>query len=201
MKAEKLTDILGLPMGETRTAALVEWVQDLYRPEDQPPVLVGGSAVELFTGGAYVTGDLDFVGTVPAMVRKSLINAGFDKQGRHWIHEAGQVFLEFPSAALSVGVKSVKRIFHEHHILIVSPEDLIVDRLSAWKHWRSAVDGVNAYLLYRALHKEMDMERLEHRCHEADVTEALDSVKLLLKEQKGELPASEKLEEWAARFR
>lgn len=199
MKPENFTDILILPIGPTRTAALAKWVQGLYRSNAQKPVLVGGSAVELFTGGAYVTGDLDFAGLVPSYVHKALTKFHFVRQGRHWIHEEGRIFLEFPSTTLAPGERSESRTFGSHSILIVSPEDLVVDRLSAWVHWRSAVDGVNAYLLYRALHEEMDIDRLEQRCLEADVSEALDAVRHLFEENKGELPASEKLEEWAAK--
>src|SRR5687768_4589224 len=81
-----------------RTAALAAWVQGLF--VGSPAVLVGGSAVELYTSGAYVSGDLDFVGAVPAEVAARLRRAGFRKTGRHWVHERGRVFLEFPASRL-----------------------------------------------------------------------------------------------------
>jgi hypothetical protein len=82
--------ILELPEGPERTLALVAWFQALY--ESQPaPILVGGGAVELYTGGAYQTGDLDFVGSVPAKVAAELEEAGFRKQAHHWLHEDGEV--------------------------------------------------------------------------------------------------------------
>lgn len=99
-KATEITELLALPSGVDRTAALAAWVQALYPPGEQRPILVGGAAVELYTGGAYTTGDLDFVGSVPPVVVKSLTDAGFSRVGRHWIHEIGKVFLEFPGSAL-----------------------------------------------------------------------------------------------------
>ena len=101
----ELASVLSLPDGPAKTVALVAWVQGLFE-RDRTPVLVGGAAVELYTGGAYTTGDLDFAGTVPTAAARTLAAAGFVRHGRHWIHEAGQVYLEFPSAALAAGEQS-----------------------------------------------------------------------------------------------
>ena len=52
-----ISQILDLTDSPGKTAALVEWVQGLYEDDATIPVLVGGAAVELLTGGAYTTGD------------------------------------------------------------------------------------------------------------------------------------------------
>ncbi|MEW6338818.1 MAG: hypothetical protein AB1625_15640 [Acidobacteriota bacterium] len=71
----ELDRVLALGEGPTKTAAPAAWVQGLF-PHGAVPVLVGGAAVELYTGGAYVTGDLDFVGRVPAPVARALVAVG-----------------------------------------------------------------------------------------------------------------------------
>ena len=58
--------ILALPEGIERTAALAAWFQSLFSPGAEVPILVGGAAVEIYSGGAYTSGDLDFVGEVDA---------------------------------------------------------------------------------------------------------------------------------------
>lgn len=192
-----LSDILGLSIGPKKTAALAHWVQGLYSSGKDRPILVGGAAVELLTGGAYVTGDLDFVGSVPPAIGQELEQAGFTREGRHWFHEEGRVFLEFPSAVLGTGEEAGERDFDGVTVLIVSPEDLIVDRLSAWLHWGSAIDGVNAYLLYRAVHDELDIKRLKNRSNNEGVDTALVSVQALNVKYRGTVPDGEKMETWA----
>jgi len=197
VESKQLRKMILSAAGSQKTAALAHWLQSLYPAEEAAPVLVGGSAVELFTGGSYVTGDMDLVGTVPAAIGNALADAGFIRHGRHWIHEEGRIFLEFPSACLSSSKKAEERTFHGHRILIVSPEDLLVDRLSAWSYWGSELDGVNAYLLYRALVKELDHDRIKSRCKEEDVSGSFDRLVNFFQEHKGDIPDGSELEEWA----
>jgi len=189
--------IIAMAPGTGRTAALAQWVQGLYRNDRDRPVLVGGAAVELLTGGAYTTGDLDFVGSIGSAVTSSLKRAGFNREGRHWFHEEGRVFLEFPSAVLRAGEEARERVFGDCSVLIVTAEDLIVDRLTAWVHWQSALDGVNAYLLYRAVEAELDLRRLESRASKENVQDALISVRDLYTQYGGAVPEDEVVEAWA----
>lgn len=195
--ATDLRNILDMDQGPVRTAALCEWIQNLYPQKADIPVLVGGSAVELYTGGAYTTGDMDFVGIVPSEVAKKLEKSGFEKKGRHWIHEEGKIFIEFPGSVLAVGTEAIELIFGSNSIIIISPEDIIVDRLSAWIFWRSSVDGVNAFLLYRAQFEAVDHDRLGECARIAEVTAALNAVKDLYKKFPDALPPKKVMEQWS----
>ncbi len=137
----ELVETLSLPDGPERTTAIVAWIQSLFTESAQVPVLVGGGAVEIFTGGAYTTGDLDFVGSVPKAIGTILENNGFESAGRHWIHREGQVFVEFPGSSLGPNERPFRYTAFGHDIILVSIEDLLVDRLGAWEYWKSGVDG------------------------------------------------------------
>jgi hypothetical protein len=194
----RLEEILTLPPGPARTARLAAWVQELF-PAGGEPVLVGGAAVELFTGGAYVTGDLDFVGTVPAPVARALTAAGLEPHGRHWVHEAGQVYLEFPGEALGPEETAVRLQLEGIDLLVISPEDLVAERLGAWKHWSSAVDGVNAWLLLRALASELDRRRLSRRCNQVEAADALKAMLEWIEALGERQPSAGEIEAWARR--
>ncbi len=188
--------ILEMAEGLERTAAIAQWLQALY-PEDDMPTLVGGGAVELYTGGAYTTGDLDFVGHVSTSARKALSQAGFVRLGKNWIHEAAKIFLEFPSSSLGEDERKAILTVGPFRILIVCPEDLLVDRLAAWKHWESPVDGVNSFLLYRAQGDSLDEGHLAKRALTEDVVDALEAVRSLYHKYPSDLPTDEVLEKWA----
>jgi len=184
-----------LPEGPARTAALASWIQDLY--DADPPVLVGGAAVELYCGGAYVTGDLDFAGNVSSAVAKRLLDAGFVQVGRHWVREAGQVFVEFPGSGLADGERAVAVQVEGVEVLVLSPEDVLVDRLAAWQFWRSPLDGVVSFRLVQSVVSQLDPQRLNEAAARRGVSRALDRLSEFVKAHVDSEPSSEKIEQWA----
>ena len=188
--------IILLGEGPERTAAIAHWLQALY-PEEDIPILGGGSAVELYTGGAYTTGDLDFVGHVVPVAKKALIKTGFIKHGKNWVHEGAKIFLEFPSSSLGEDERKAILTVDRFRILIICPEDLLVDRLAAWKHWESPLDGVNSFLLYRSQYDSFDKVHLGKRAIAEEVQNALEAVRSLYQEYPSDMPTEEILEKWA----
>lgn len=160
-------------------------------------MLVGGAAVELYTGGSYTTGDLDFVGQVPPNVARALEHEGFRKEGRHWIHERFQIFVEFPGSAVEPGVTTAFLDVEGIKVLTLSPEDMIVDRLEAWQFWRSATDGMSAYLIWRAQLKRLDEKRLAAIGRQRGVDESLSGLRKLIRGGSSLFP--EEVERWANR--
>lgn len=188
---------LALQEGPERTAALTASIQRLFKDEGPIPVLVGGGAFEILTGGAYTTGSLDFVGFVSDSMACTLRENGFQKLGRHWIHEEGQVFVEFPGESLGPNEAPFNYNAFGFDVVLVSVEDLLVDRLGAWDYWKSGVDGANAFELYRACRKEIDGERLERRVAEEGFENALKALRAFAAEWSSEDPDPQDLEAWA----
>lgn len=187
--------LLRLPDGPRKTAALAAWIQGLY--ESRPPVLVGGAAVELYSGGAYTTGDLDFVGSVPESVGRSLTLAGFRREGRHWIHGKGELFVEFPGSAIEDHERTAILEVGGVSVLTLSPEDVIVDRLAAWQFWKSTTDGVSAFLVWKAQAARVDRSRLAALARRRGVSTALERLDAFTLELGDRVVAAEDLEKWA----
>lgn len=188
--------ILQLPEGPAKTAALAEWVQSLYSEDSHRPVLVGGAAVELLTRGAYTTGDLDFVGDVPDEVAAKLVNHGFKRHGRHWIHEEGQVFIEFPADRLEAPETSLQIDFDGSIVEILSPEAVLVDRLSSWSFWNSEVDAVNAVLLWREAELPFDGRLLNDLVRKQNLEKNWKDFLRFVESVEGRTPTEEDLEQW-----
>jgi hypothetical protein len=193
----KIEEILVIDEGPARTAALVGWIQGLFDDDGTVPVLVGGAAVELYTLGAYTTGDVDLVGSVARGVARILEEAGFERHGRHWIQEQAQVFVEFPGDALGPDEAALWLELEGQRVRIISVEDLLVDRLGAWEYWQSSVDGVNALLVWRAQKERIDVKRLEQRVAQAGWHKAWQSLVQFTERWASGEPPVEEVERWA----
>lgn len=194
--AEAFSAILALPEGLERTAALVEWFQNLYAPAARP-ILVGGAAAEIFSKSAYTTGDFDFVGELPPEVIRNLEEVGFTLQGRSWIHEEGQVFIELPGLQLMPGEEALWTRVGGRMIFVLSPEDTLVDRLAAWQFWKSSPDGVAAFWIWQNFADSLDLERLEQAVERSQVKPALTKLREFVESLGGGEPEAEEVELWA----
>lgn len=153
--------------------------------------------MELYSGGSYTTGDLDFAGHVPKEVGRKLADAGFRRQGRHWIHENG-IFIEFPSSSLDFEEEAVTLTIEGARVVIVSPEDLLVDRLAHWQFWGSTVDAINATRIFCLWRDRLDLQRLANGARRQEVGRAYEALLELAGDERTDLPTDEELERWIA---
>lgn len=130
-------------------------------------VLVGGGAVELYTAGAYVTGDVDLVGDRDEIV--SLLEAaGFERQDRLFINETLELAIDVAGTSLRPTETVVYQEIRGYRVPVVAIEDAIVDRLLAAEYWKSDTDWEQAKLLLGAHYDTVDRRTLEDRARRND---------------------------------
>ncbi|WP_114571708.1 DUF6036 family nucleotidyltransferase [Exiguobacterium flavidum] len=125
-----------------QTAAIIT---RLLEPFNIKPIVVGGLSVEIYTQNAYSTRDIDFVSEGYDTISEILLQLGFQKEGRHFFHEAIEVALEIPSSFLEGDYEKVTKVVlddsTDQYVYLISIEDIIIDRLRAAVHWMSAEDA------------------------------------------------------------
>lgn len=134
---------------------------------------------------------------VPREVEDQLSAAGFAKKGRHWVHAEGQIFIELPARVFDQGTRTDTVVFGEQMIIVISPEDLLIDRLAAWQFWKVTVEGINAFLLWRDRGPTMNAARLEDVAAKAGLRTALRSLRSFASQWGQESPSMEEVERWA----
>ncbi len=155
-----------------RTLRLAATLSAALTAAGSQPVLVGGGAVEIYTRSAYTTRDLDFVAAVTDELGNTMLELGFEREGRHWVHEELGIVVEFPGTAIGPA-RTVSVDVDGSELRIISVEDLIVDRLASWKYWGWDPDGAAAVILI-AIHTDLDATRLRERAAEEDVADVLE---------------------------
>jgi hypothetical protein len=137
-------------------------------PDDEKPILVGGSAVEFYTRGISRSIDLDLVdekNVLPDILKRM----GFKREGRHYYKD--RIYIEIPSSFLRGRAILVK--YKGKKIRIISVEDLIIDRLCACIYWDSPSDCEQARMLISGYKNKLDKQYLFDRAEKEYVISEL----------------------------
>ncbi|MCL5104695.1 MAG: hypothetical protein M1133_11370 [Armatimonadetes bacterium] len=116
-------------------------ITEYLAPKGVRPILVGGAAVEFYTAGGYATLDIDVIADV-RILGPAMLELGFQKAGRHWTRSDIDIALEAPSEALEADPSRIVEMdMKGSKVYVIGVEDLIIDRLNAYVHWKSDEDG------------------------------------------------------------
>lgn len=166
-----------------RKLAFMSYIGEaLARQNIPPPVIVGGTAVELYTSGQYATPDIDILG--PRAEIMALLEAlGFEKQkgdpgGIRWSEEFG-VIIDWQGGACDGRALNLEDAKGELLIRAIGINELIIDRLCASKFWQHGESLEWARILLAiGLNNgfALDLDYLKELSRKEDVYDALESL-------------------------
>jgi len=160
-------------------AIISEFLQKNYQVD---LVVVGGNAVEFYTLGSYSTEDIDVVVCDFGIVEDLLRDLGFEKINRIWYREDLDISIDLTGSELAGDPKRVSRVSIKGKMVqVIGLEDIIVDRLNAFIHWKSEQDGFWAQEMVAIHQEDIDWKYLEERCKKEQVVSALEKLKKKIK--------------------
>ncbi|MCK4617475.1 hypothetical protein KAT45_01095 [Candidatus Aerophobetes bacterium] len=160
-------------------AIISEFLQKNYQVD---LVVVGGNAVEFYTLGSYSTEDIDVVVCDFGIVEDLLRDLGFEKINRIWYREDLDISIDLTGSELAGDPKRVSRVSIKGKMVqVIGLEDIIVDRLNAFIHWKSEQDGFWAQEMVAIHQEDIDWKYLEERCKKEQVASALEKLKKEIK--------------------
>ena len=105
-------------------------------------VLTGGACATIYSKGAYISHDLDFIvrtGGSRATLDAALASIGFTRDHDRYVHAGTPLFVEFPRGPLSIGddthIRPVQLRVGRTTVPALSATDSCRDRLAAFYHW------------------------------------------------------------------
>lgn len=154
-------------------------------PSDGLPfVVVGGNALEFYTLGDYTTADVDLVSAKRSEIGNVLESWGFNRMGRHWYHAGVDVAIEVPDDNLAGSEEKITQVEIEGlNVYIIGVEDLIIDRVNAYIHWRSIDDGDWAKGLMALYKDEIDWDYLVTSAKTEEILETLNTLKSTIEDE------------------
>lgn len=141
-------------------------------------IVVGGSAVELYSFGKYQSGDIDVVSSGSDTLADILTENGFTRRGKDFISEELGIFIEIPGRTLAGDPGRIKTFVIQEglEIPVIGIEDLIIDRLQACVFWKYETDCEWAENLLNKYRNELDMDYLTSRAQNEKVDSALNRI-------------------------
>jgi hypothetical protein len=127
-----LADITAERDPTLKSAKLASLVSALWAEHGVELVVVGGSAIEILTDGAYTSGDLDMCHTTPALplgqCQEIMGLLGAKGGPRNW--QVAGMYLDLLGAAESFARTPYRRVGAPYgSFLVMKPEDLLVERI------------------------------------------------------------------------
>lgn len=111
----------------------------LAREAKTDTVIVGGSAIEIYTSGSYVSSDVDLVGDRPSMIRV-LEQWGFRREGRLWSRPDLELWVDPVGKNYTGDIRRLRVVSTPYGpVRLASVEDLIAKRLIETKVWPHGV--------------------------------------------------------------
>jgi hypothetical protein len=136
-------------------------------------IVVGGSAIEVYTRGGYVSGDIDIVGEREPIVRV-LKDWSFKSRGRLWTREKWELAVEVVGPRYTGSYYRTSVIETPHGpVRVAAIEDLIIKRLAEAKHWRVRAAVEEAESLWKATVERIDTAYLETQAKAYHVSDIL----------------------------
>ena len=154
---------------------LLARISDALAARGRPrPILVGGGAVEYWSGSAMMTGDIDLCTPIQSEVEAEMKRHGFVKPSgpgmltRGWIHPALGLGFEIVGASPLDGqvdaahIALIKDVSDGAAFAVIVVEDLIADRMGQFASGSAPEMRAQARELL-ALHPDTDRAYLERR--------------------------------------
>lgn len=131
----------------------------------QAPIVIGGCALSYYSREVYFTSDIDLAYADREALDTVLKSIGFEKKGRYWVDERLKMAIEAPVSSLPGQDSPVEvvELGEDLQCSIIGIEDLVIDRLNAYKHWKSEIDGEMVELLVRKYGNDLDWPYLEKK--------------------------------------
>lgn len=94
-----------------------------------PPIVVGGTAEEYWTGDEYHPTDLDLIPGPSMADQDAFRKLGFEKEGRHWVRKDVPIATEFPHDESFEVRRTFDLEVSKVIVKVIGVDDLYLDRL------------------------------------------------------------------------
>ena len=111
------------------SSVITKYIEETTNHKSDLPIIVGGLAMEIYTGSEYVTRDIDFVSTASIKLGEFLLDLGFVKE-RIYIYEPLKVAVDIVDDVIDpMDYENINKIkVGDKHVYSISKEGILYNR-------------------------------------------------------------------------
>ena len=143
-------------------------------------IVVGGYAVEIYTGSAYRTGDVDIIVEGDAELLRNALGLLEEWRGRVWVYRGLDYAIDIVSTQYTRHKEPVRIEVKGKTVYIEPPEETIISCLNACVYWRSDIDCEKAAMVLAAQWDRIDWRYLERRASQETTKEKLGEIRRIV---------------------
>lgn len=161
----------------TRKLLFLGFFSEKLKEKGVNAVIVGGEAIDIWTGGTFASADIDLLVQSKKITEKLLNKFGFEKQGNTlWLNKDLAIVIHVIESSYSGDSSKLKTMrIGKYELQIASPEYLIKDRLCSFKFWKDnpQSDMEKTVALLRIFSDSIDNSYLNRLAKENDIEDVL----------------------------
>lgn len=125
-------------------------------------MVVGGSAIEIYTGGSYVSGDIDYVADSREAIARVLRRWGFKEEGKWFSKKTWSLFVDVMETH-GTGSRRLSRVIITKvgPFRIAAIEDLLVKRMREAISWQGREEAFDQAVLLARHADSVDWKHVE----------------------------------------
>lgn len=143
-------------------------------------MIVGGSAIEIYTGGEYVSGDVDYVTDSRAEVARVLLAWRFKDEGKWFSKKEWSLFLDVMETR-GTGSRRLSRVILTKvgPFRIAAIEDLLIKRVREAVNWQDREEAFDQAVLLARHADRVDWDYVEYYAKDERWVAQLEELKRL----------------------
>lgn len=162
-----------------RLAAASIIINEFKKHDLHAPILVGGTAVAIYSKGQYATVDLDFKSEQVEAYSELMKDLGFTRSGKDFVIKSLGLYVEFPSGAFEDNENLFREVMIEETglpIYVTGVEDMILDRAMKYDCNGDQSSREWALRMMGTFYEEIDWSYLHSRAHYYNILHIINKI-------------------------
>lgn len=147
-------------------------------------IVTGGFAVEIYTGRAYRTMDVDIIVEKNSYIVERFLEKISERIARGYLPKSRTLSIksiDIVASTYTKGLEPVKLVIDNYYVYLEPPEELLLTYLNGWKYWNSTEDRDKSLWILIVWLDKLNLDYVKNKAIENNTYDKLRELLELIK--------------------